>query len=247
MSRTHTPWLLGLAGILALVVLALGMVFSPNAATGVVSTPTPTKTPTASALAGAASGFRAADAPLPTPTPTATPLPTATPPATPDPDEPPAPAAWVVTVAEAHHIPPRGAYVVVDQNNQQMHVVRDGKVERILHVTTGDPRYGWDTPAWAGVIGSYWGTFQGRGGVMADEGWWLFNLNGGDYLIHGLPYHLSESGVKVYDGEASLGAAPASHGCIRLSPEDAAWFTAQKPTGMPIVILPYTGLRGAQG
>ena len=248
MTRTHAPWLIGLASILAVVVLALGIVFSPDAETSPAATPTATKTPTVALAGNAAGGFRAAAALLPTatPTPTATPLPTATP-ETGGAADTLKPAAWVVTIAQAHDIDPDGAYVVVDQNNQQMHIIRDGKVERILHITTGDPRYGWDTPAWSGVIGHNWGTFQGRGGVTADDGWWLFNLNGGDYLIHSLPYRLSDAGDKVYEGVDSLGAAPASHGCIRLSPEDAAWFTAKNPQGMPIVILPYTGLRGAQG
>jgi lipoprotein-anchoring transpeptidase ErfK/SrfK len=106
-----------------------------------------------------------------------------------------------------------------------------------LAVTTGVPSQGWDTPAWFGLVGEYWGSFQGAGGVMADEGWWLFR-RGGNFLIHGLPYTLNAAGEKQYVGRDDLGAAPASHGCIRLDPEDARWFTDWQPQGKPIIILP---------
>jgi len=38
----------------------------------------------------------------------------------------------------------------------------------------------------------------------------------------------------------ALGNFPASRGCIRLSPEDAQWFTEWQPRGVPLVILPRT-------
>ena len=82
--------------------------------------------------------------------------------------------------------------------------------------------------------------------MIADEGWWLFE-RGGNFLIHGLPYTLDASDQKEYKGWDDLGAAPASHGCIRLSPEDALWFSSWEPAGVPIIILPYpnTPDRGA--
>ena len=82
---------------------------------------------------------------------------------------------------------------------------------------------------------------------MADEGWWLFKRAGGNFLIHGLPYTLDTQGVKHYKGMDDLGASPASNGCIRLSPEDAHWFTQWNPAGKPIIILPYTGFHKNQG
>jgi len=54
-----------------------------------------------------------------------------------------------------------------------------------------------------------------------------------------LPYTLDADNQKLYKGRDDLGAAPASHGCIRLSPEDASWFTNWDPKGAPIIILPY--------
>lgn len=142
-------------------------------------------------------------------------------------------------IALAYRLNPSGDFIIVDQDAQQMIIVEEGEPKRTLSVTTGDPEQGWETPAWFGVVGDYWGTFQGAGGVRADDGWWLFQ-RGGNFLIHGLPYTLDESGHKHYAGSDDLGAAPASHGCIRLDPADAHWLTQWNPKGKPIIILPLT-------
>jgi len=92
-----------------------------------------------------------------------------------------------------------------------------------------------NTPAWEGVVGEYWGTFFAYE-VYADEAWYLFKSLG-SILIHSSPYTV-ENGVKVYQDMEILGVHPASHGCIRLSPEDALWFTEWGPEGVPIVITP---------
>lgn len=251
-ARHHTHralWLVTGVALLALVAWASSLIFNPRAETIASGVPTPTKTPTPLASAGGGSGFLVAEAPLPTftPTPTITPVVTPLSPAVESTPSDDLPAAWVRDVARGHGLDPSGAYIVVDQNNQQMHIVAKGRLVRVLPITTGDPRYGWTTPAWSGVIGDYWGTFQGRGGVMADEGWFLFDQLSGSFLIHSLPYTLGSAGEKIYKGAGELGAMPASNGCIRLSPADAAWFSARNPRGLPIIILPYTGLHGAQG
>lgn len=257
MSRSRLPGLLWRRGgpLTILLVLALtgwlaGLTLGHNVQ-GNGATPTPTKTPTPVVGGLRAPGFAfvpLARAPLPTPTPIPTPTPTPIPTIAPTPLPAEAkPPLWAEAAARAEGLDPVGSYIVVDQNNQQMAVIVGGRLLRLLHVTTGDPRYGWETPAWSGVIGPYWGTFRGRGGVMADDGWWLFAGPGGNFLIHSLPYTLGPDGRKHYLGADELGAMPASNGCIRLAPDDAAWFTALDPEGMPIIILPYTGLRGAQG
>jgi lipoprotein-anchoring transpeptidase ErfK/SrfK len=46
------------------------------------------------------------------------------------------------------------------------------------------------------------------------------------------------NGAKVYEDLEAIGSYPASHGCIRLRPEDARWFTEWRPQGVPLVILP---------
>lgn len=246
-------WLAAAAFCLALAAWLGSLVVGPRGAIGAFGTPTPTKTPTpaqetAAALASALGSAPFGHAPLPTltPIPTTIPAPTVVPTAYPTLGNE-QPAEWVEAVARSHGLDTAGSYIVIDQNNQQMHVVEGGRLARVLPVTTGDPRYGWTTPAWFGVIGDYWGTFQGRGGVWADDGWFLFERPSGSFLIHGLPYTQTSAGDKVYKGAGELGALPASNGCIRLAPADAAWFSARDPQGVPIIILPYTGLHGAQG
>ncbi|MCC7355920.1 MAG: L,D-transpeptidase [Anaerolineae bacterium] len=202
--------------------------------------------------------------PPPTPRPTATPWPTAIPPtATPSPSPTPAPptpttapspsptpvptlSPELVTVARANGFDPAGDFIVINQNTQLMHVVKRGIEIRTVPVSTGDPDQGYETPAWSGKVGRYWGTFLGLGGVWADNGWWLFKAPGGNILIHGLPYLLKD-GVKEYEDAEALGLYPASHGCIRLHVQDAEWFTRLQPEGMPIVILPYTGGSSREG
>jgi len=114
-----------------------------------------------------------------------------------------------------------------------MFVYQDGELIRVIPISTGKARQDSYTPAWEGRIGHYVGTFTSFG-TTQDEGWYLFMAEGG-ILIHGAPY-LVEGGVKVYQELDALGAYPASHGCIRISPEDARWFTAWGPQGAYCVI-----------
>ena len=125
----------------------------------------------------------------------------------------------------------------MDQAAQHLFVFEHGKLVRSVPASTGLPDGDKYTPAWSGVVGEYWGTFFAFD-VYADEAWYLFKSEG-SILIHGLPY-TEENDKKVYQDRHLLGVAPASHGCIRISPEDAAWFTAWGPEGVPITVTdPY--------
>lgn len=182
-------------------------------ATAVALIPTPTATPTATST----------PAPTVAPTSTTTPTPALTATATATPLPTPAMAAEAMN----------GKAVFIDQSLQAMFVYEDGMLIRTLPVSTGKARSDSFTPAWEGRIGHYVGTFSSFG-TTQDEGWYLFMAEGG-ILIHGAPY-LVENGVKVYQELDALGMYPASHGCIRLSPEDAQWFTAWGPQGAQCVI-----------
>jgi len=141
-------------------------------------------------------------------------------------------------------IPEKGRFVLVDQNTQLIHIYEDGVEIRTMPCSTGLPGPRMNTPAWKGVVGEYWGTFFAYD-VYADDAWYLFKSLG-SILIHSSPYTI-ENGVKVYQDLDALGVRPASHGCIRISPQDARWFTAWGPEGVPIVITPMKDRGGEEG
>jgi lipoprotein-anchoring transpeptidase ErfK/SrfK len=119
-----------------------------------------------------------------------------------------------------------------------MVVYENGKEIRRIPVSTGKPdQIETHTPAWEGEVGKFVGTFFAYG-TWADEAWYLFE-HYGSMLIHGAPY-LKENGQKVYQELDALGVRPLSHGCIRLPPEEAAWFSSWKPQGAHVIILPLT-------
>ena len=215
-------------------------------------TATATKTP-AAVLAATATPTPLQQ--LPTLTPSATPTessPSAEPAsvqpdALPPTSTPPPPLSQKLSsVAREHGIDLSGRFVVVDQNQQRMHVIEDGVEVRTLPVSTGDPDNHFRTPAWSGVIGDYWGSFSALG-VWGDNAWYLFELpGGGTILIHSAPY-VVQDGVKVYQELDAVGFYPASRGCIRLLPEDAQWFSDWQPQRVPIVILPWDAGTARQG
>ena len=54
----------------------------------------------------------------------------------------------------------------------------------------------------------------------------------GGYLFHSLPYAEEDEATLDQEAAALLGT-PASHGCIRLRPEDAKWIAKNCPNGTP--------------
>lgn len=242
-SRTsrRTPVVLLLAAIILIALAGVVWAASGTAALRLpglfgasvaAATATPTRTPrpeTATPLPAAVD--LTIVLPTATPQPTAAPAgPTAAPPATSEPLTP-----YLIEVVKRYGMDMARRFVVVDLASQTMTAWDPGRPPRIMPVSTGDESRGYRTLAWYGLVGNYWGTFQASG-VYADEGWYLFE-DAGHILIHSTPYRLVD-GRKVYEDLEALGTYPASKGCIRLTPEDAAWFTAWNPKGVPIVILP---------
>jgi lipoprotein-anchoring transpeptidase ErfK/SrfK len=125
-------------------------------------------------------------------------------------------------------------YIYIDQRSQHMYLFERGTLVRAIPCSTGAPESDSYTPAWSGEVGPYMGTFFAFG-THQDEAWYLFQSVGG-ILIHGLPYTLDDWGNKVYKDRDALGKRPTSHGCIRIGPEDAMWFSNWNPQGVPATV-----------
>jgi lipoprotein-anchoring transpeptidase ErfK/SrfK len=131
----------------------------------------------------------------------------------------------------------QGRAIVVDQDTQTLIVYEGGYPLRVMPCTTGKPDE-YPTPPWTGVVGYYRPWFESFG-TRVNDAWWLFREWDGNYYIHGLPF-MVEDGQKVYQDREFLGRRPVSHGCIRISPEDAEWLTWWNPLGVPCTIKPLT-------
>jgi len=114
-----------------------------------------------------------------------------------------------------------------------MFVFENGVQMKVVPVSTGKPDPDTCTPAWTGRVGYYQGTFYNFN-AYADDAWHLFKARA-SILIHGAPYFYRDGG-KVYQDLDALGNYPSSHGCIRLHPDDARWFTSWEPKGVPVII-----------
>ena len=219
-----------LIGLTATVWAAWGAAWRADLWPRLTATPTRTPRPTATALKR--SVVEPAIVSF-TPTPTSTPSPAD---ATAAARQADALTPYLAQIVAQYGMNPARRFIVVDPNRQRMTIWEPGRSMRELPISTGDEDQGYRTPAWYGLVGKYWGTFHAFG-VYADEGWFLYNDPTGSILIHSAPYRLID-GQKHYEDLDALGNYPASHGCIRLLPEDAAWFTAWQPQGVPLVVLP---------
>lgn len=136
-------------------------------------------------------------------------------------------------------------FLRVNQNKQIMRVYEDGIEIRSIPVSTGKPLPNAFTPAWRGVVGQDWGSGAFRGtNLQADYMWYLFAGAEGSILIHSVPYVLNDD-QKIYNQLDAVGVEPVSRGCIRISPEDAAWLKEWNPVSVPIEITPWSGKSSA--
>lgn len=199
--------------------------------------PTPAETATPMPLAAVLTPWPSVE-PTHTPTREATQTPTLAPEKTPTeiPSPTPSPAPTLTPTPWPFDTrPDLPRYLYVDQATQHLYVFERGTLVRDIPCSTGLPYSNTYTPAWSGVVGEYWGTFFAYG-VYADEAWYLYKSDG-SILIHSLPYTVTvEGGPKEYFDAEALGVRPASHGCIRISPEDAIWLTQWGPEGVPITV-----------
>ncbi len=126
-------------------------------------------------------------------------------------------------------------FIFVDQSRQMMHLFENGVSIRTIPVSTGAPTTHTTTISWRGKVGKYLGSGIVGDNFRADEIWFLFPDLYGTVLIHSVPY-TKNGEIKVYDQLDALGNRAASHGCVRISPEDAQWLKKWNPVGVPMEI-----------
>jgi lipoprotein-anchoring transpeptidase ErfK/SrfK len=128
--------------------------------------------------------------------------------------------------------------LLVNQDEQMLFVYENEVAVRTIPVSTGAPVTNTFTPPWEGTVGDDWGSGPFRNRQLADYKW--YPGPEGTILIHSVPYTVT-NGLKVYDRPEALGVEPVSNGCVRLSPEDAAWLKTWNPVGVPLTITRWSG------
>lgn len=158
---------------------------------------------------------------------------------TPIPTELP-PANLPTKVPESDLVPVADRFILVDQDAQMMTVYEQGNIVKTIPVSTGKPVSNAFTPPWQGVVGQDWGSGPFVGGLYSDYKWFLFPGPEGSILIHSVPY-ARKGEERIYDRLDSLGVEPVSLGCVRISPEDAAWLKMWNPVDVSIEITRWSG------
>jgi lipoprotein-anchoring transpeptidase ErfK/SrfK len=146
--------------------------------------------------------------------------PTTTPPvADPPPEPPPPPPPEDPTAKWMNHL-------LVDLGNQRVNVIaNDGTVLRSMPASTG-ARGATPRGTFSVYSRSPWTTASGNSRVSMQ---WMTRFKGG-IGFHAIP---RQGGRPL---ATPLGIAPVSHGCVRLSDEDAFWLYHSVPNGMPVVV-----------
>ncbi len=121
-------------------------------------------------------------------------------------------------------------WIDVDLSEQQAAVQEGDRTIKAMVISSGAP--GYETPQ--GVF-----SLQNRGewfySGKYQEGakWWVSFRDWGTYLFHSVA--MDEQRRVIPEEAAKLGT-PASHGCVRLTEEDAKWIYDHLPQGTKVVI-----------
>jgi len=126
--------------------------------------------------------------------------------------------------------------VLVSLQDQRTIVFQKGLPVRTMVCSTGIPDTDNATPTGDFVInatGQKRGTWFYSNQYQEGAKYWV-GFVGGTYLFHSVP--MDKKGKIIATEAAKLGT-PASHGCVRLSVDDAFWFYSTIPSGTPLRIL----------
>jgi len=120
--------------------------------------------------------------------------------------------------------------VLVEIDRQRVYIWEDRELVRTMVCSTGTRDK--PTPTGEFRIENRGEWFYSRKYQQGGK-WWVSFLNRGEYLFHSLPM---DAQGNLLEEEAEKLGQPASHGCVRLSVDDAHWFYDHIPADTPVVI-----------
>lgn len=160
-----------------------------------------------------------------------TPEPTPAPKAAPAPNPTPSPTP----VAEKETSSSSAYSVRVDISDQKVYVYREDEVVKAMVCSTGIEEEGKRTPRGEYIInesGKKRGEWFYEPKFQQGAKYWV-GFIGGNFLFHSVPM---DEDKNIIENEAEKLGSPASHGCIRLSIDDAYWFYKTIPSGTKLII-----------
>lgn len=120
--------------------------------------------------------------------------------------------------------------VVINLSEQRVYVYEDNVLIKTFVCSSGLDENNYHTPKGLYRIGdrgdSFFSPKYGQGAYH----WVRFNNN---YLFHSIPF---DENRNIIEEEAAKLGQKSSHGCIRLSLDDALWFYNNIPRGTPVLI-----------
>jgi len=119
--------------------------------------------------------------------------------------------------------------VVVDIDEQKVYIYKDKALYKTFICSTGLDG-GYETPEGIYMIGSRGPSFYTEKYKQGAYHWVRFNKG---YLFHSVPFDKDKN---IITSEVDKLGSKASHGCIRLSLEDAKWFYDNIPAGTVVIV-----------
>lgn len=120
--------------------------------------------------------------------------------------------------------------VVVDTNQQQIYIYKNEQLIKNFLCSTGIEEGKSYTPKGIYLLGDRGTSFYSKRYGQGGYNWVRFCNN---YLFHSVPFDVNR---KIIPEEADKLGEKASHGCVRLSIDDAQWFYDNMPRGTMVIV-----------
>lgn len=125
--------------------------------------------------------------------------------------------------------------VKVDISEQRVYVYKENELVKKMICSTGIEKPETMTPRGQYIInkngdkrGEWFYSKEFKQGAK----YWV-GFIGGEFLFHSVPMDINK---KIIESEAEKLGSPASHGCVRMSVDDAKWFYTTIPKGTSLLI-----------